>query len=193
MHKNRLVRFVAIDLLIAGFVFLLAGIVLLRCPDEFGRGLGARLAGWLALPFVGLGLLNALVFLGLGSVLLLLARIDTNVYTARQQALRIRPVQPPAATFAPPAVETPTQAIPAAGVAAVGEVGAPVTAVAVAGTAAAVTALGVAEASRADEPAVEDKAVVVDVETEPAEAVAEVSAEAPEAVAIGRRSQLPLG
>jgi hypothetical protein len=121
VRKHRTVRAVAVVLYVLSGLFLLAGIVaaLAVARVGVGAGWGPGWRGWLPISVVAAGLVNALFFLVLGSILFFLASIDRNmsVMRARLQAGREsgrRPAAPADAPGAAAASAAATSAVEAA-------------------------------------------------------------------------------
>jgi predicted flap endonuclease-1-like 5' DNA nuclease len=113
MQGHRLLRAVAVLILIVALVYLLLAVggALWLGGRGFGAGWGTGWTGWLVLPLAGAAVMGGLTLMVFGLMLFFLAVIDNNLNAARQQP-RVKPktqvgpapaVQPPAATpVAPP-------------------------------------------------------------------------------------------
>ena len=95
MHTHRVARLVAILLFLAALVYFCGGMAvgLPLWSRGLGEGWGSGFSGWLAIPILAGTVFGAIVLLVFGAILYFLARIDTNLTTARQK--------PPVSTVQP--------------------------------------------------------------------------------------------
>ena len=95
MHTHRVARLVAILLFLAALVYFCGGMAvgLPLWSRGLGEGWGSGFSGWLAIPILAGTVFGAIVLLVFGAILYFLARIDTNLTTARQK--------PPVSTVEP--------------------------------------------------------------------------------------------
>ncbi len=87
MHTHRVARLVAILLFLAALVYFCGGMAvgLPLWSRGLGEGWGSGFSGWLAIPILAGTVFGAIVLLVFGAILYFLARIDTNLTTARQK------------------------------------------------------------------------------------------------------------
>lgn len=106
MQGHRLLRAVAVLILIVAFVyFVLALVAALQLGGSgFGSGWGTGWTGWLVLPLVSSAIMAGLTLLVFGLMLFFLAKIDNNLAAARQ---RPRVQRKPAAVVAPSTMVAP--------------------------------------------------------------------------------------
>ena len=85
MRTHRVARLVAILLFLAALVYCCGGLAvgLPLWSRGLGEGWGSGFSGWLAIPILAGTLFGAIVLLVFGAILYFLARIDTNLTTAR--------------------------------------------------------------------------------------------------------------
>jgi hypothetical protein len=86
MRTHRVARLVAILLFLAALVYCCGGMTigLPLWSRGLGEGWGSGFSGWLAIPILAGTLFGAIVLVIFGAILYFLARIDTNLTTARQ-------------------------------------------------------------------------------------------------------------
>ena len=87
MRTHRVARLVAILLFLAALVYFCGGMAigLPLWSRGLGEGWGSGFSGWLAIPILAGTVFGAIVLLVFGAILYFLARIDTNLVTARQK------------------------------------------------------------------------------------------------------------
>ena len=87
MRTHRVARLVAILLFLAALVYFCGGMAvgLPLWSRGLGEGWGSGFSGWLAIPILAGTVFGAIVLLVFGAILYFLARIDTNLTTARQK------------------------------------------------------------------------------------------------------------
>ena len=95
MHTHRVARLVAILLFLAALVYFCGGMAigLPLWSRGLGDGWGSGFSGWLAIPILAGTVFGAIILFVFGAILYFLARIDTNLTTARQK--------PPVSTVEP--------------------------------------------------------------------------------------------
>ncbi len=117
VRNHRTVRVVAVVLYVVSALFLLGGIVaaVASAGHGLGAGWGPGWRGWLPISVLAAGVINAVFFLVLGSILFFLASIESNmsVMRARLQAGR-EPARRDAAALAAPATSQAMEAAQAA-------------------------------------------------------------------------------
>ena len=116
MRTHRVARLVAILLFLAALVYFCGGMAvgLPLWSRGLGEGWGSGFSGWLAIPILAGTLFGAIVLLIFGAILYFLARIDTNLTTARQNppVSAIQPVAASAALASESAPVVPPEAAP---------------------------------------------------------------------------------
>ena len=86
MRTHRVARLVAILLFLAALVYFCGGMAvgLPLWSRGLGEGWGSGFSGWLAIPILAGTLFGTIILVVFGAILYFLARIDTNLTTARQ-------------------------------------------------------------------------------------------------------------